>query len=135
MNQTAKEILDANIDKYFVNVPLNERSDFARKLPVPAYEVALKAMEEYGQQQIETAEENATWAHDQLHSTQEELLYYKDKCSKQAKRVKQVTEERDKAVRLLLRCSRVYLPEVLQDELDEFINSLNAAGSDTGTNE
>jgi hypothetical protein len=90
---TAKEILDANIDKYFAMVPPVDRSDFARKLPVPAYEVSLLAMEEYASQQVqEMKEEN-----DKLRNTGALLgeAYYR------------ITEERDKAAQLLLSAYRL----------------------------
>src|SRR5688572_26278744 len=93
----------------------------------------IEVMERYAAQQAKDAEENATWAHDQLQSVQEELLFYKDKYSK----LKQVTEERDKAVELLAEIlqedgNRRFLYSAERSIITNFLNSLNAAGSDTG---
>lgn len=104
MNQTAKEILDANIDKYFAAVPPNERSDFARKLPVPAYEVTLKAMEEYAIQQVKQVTEERDKAVELLKSARE--LFDRPETDQYA---------------------NSDLMHLMYNEITPFLNSLNAA--------
>lgn len=121
---TRQEILDSIIDQEFSDIPKSIRCEFGRKRLNIQRVVALEAMTQYAAQQVKDAEENATWAHDQLQSVQEELLFYKDKYSK----LKQVTEERDKAVDLVRRCFQSHdLPGRLWLDIRDFLNSLNAA--------
>lgn len=40
-------------------------------------------------------------------------------------KTKQLQEERDKLLSLILRCNNVYLPEALQDDIDHFFHQLN----------
>lgn len=67
----AKETLNLIIDREVVNIPINIRTDFQRKLPDNgSYQIALKAMEQYAAQQVE-------------------------------QQTKQLREERDRAIELL----------------------------------
>lgn len=104
-------------------------------LPDAAKMALQTACHSYAAQQAKTAEENATWAHDQLQSMQEELIYYKDRCKKQGEQLKQVTEERDKAVKLISDADRIlnesgymiHPGSPLAQWINDFLNSLNAA--------
>lgn len=40
-------------------------------------------------------------------------------------KIDHLKEERDRAIGLIMRCNNVYLPEVLQDEIQDFLNQLN----------
>lgn len=94
MNKTTKEknplTAETSLDKSLSGVYVPFSHPNIKKIVV-------EAMEQYAAQQVKDAEENATWAHDQLQSVQEELLYYKDKSSK----LNQIMEERDKAAEML----------------------------------
>lgn len=125
---TAEEILD-NLYRY-VNKDINDDA---------AWDIAMQQIEQYAAQHVKGKE--AEWITSARLAVNEGVAHY-------AQQVKQVTEERDKllysneilakayhrltserdnAVELLSRCSKVHLPEVLQDEVDDFLNSINAA--------
>ncbi|MEZ2446084.1 hypothetical protein AB6805_30420 [Chitinophaga sp. RCC_12] len=51
----------------------------------------IKTVVEYAAQKMVESEENATWAHDKLQDTQEELVFYKDQLSKKDALLKEAT--------------------------------------------